>query len=897
MKWENEQLDIISAPISHLSVLACAGSGKTAVVIERVARLIEKKGLDADKISVITFTELAAAELSERFHKRLEKSESKGRPFTGTIHSFCLRFLRELDPVYGASVKVLSEGKQFALLYRKFEDWNLSSIAPDLTSKTKIVELAARTLDIAELDQIDPARLKAHNRAFYDAQALYKEWCEQTGYLDFAHMLTRFSRELAANRTFLAHVVAHVSYLVVDEYQDTDPVQERIFAQLSKSVPVMVVGDDDQCIYQFRGTTVDNILGFAKRFKSAEEKYLSKNFRCGSNIVAAASAVALRLSKRRAKKLTHHWRGGNIHVRSFRQLGAEAADIAGAILRYKEKGEVKDFSDIAILMRSVASYSQPYVDALKDHGIPFIIRGDRRLFESLDIEACLQLLEVISHPESRAEQLRRLLIGIGLPNSVPLVGTNDAHDDFDDMQVADWQALGVSGGLLARVDTVLGVRQRYRDQKYSSCLDIFIRTIVAADLFTARADELGQRNLARLSEIIFDYDEVTLGRNLRYLINYLKAYASRKFDSAQAPEPESGAVNILTVHQAKGLEFDIVFCPMLVAKRFPLAERGLSVALDPQQFDLSRYKTREEDERRLFYVALTRARKSLHISAASDIGLQAERDRSVFFQELADHKRTAWPMPQATRATKSFLPTFSSYSKIEYYLTCPYRYKLLFDISICTPPNAFFEFGKVMHLALRMAHDSYRLGKPLTADEVVGIYSQNFPQIRNVPKLTVSKIKRRAENAIRQYMNRHVAWLKGTISTELPFELILRVPVQGSDQPVHVLGQIDLVSNEGAPVLTDFKTGAPHDYIRTDLQLQVYSLAMQQNLGITPAKARVFYVEEDKSVEYEVTREWLNKGNEILEDALSGIVEGNFSPTPGEVCIRCEVRELCVHRM
>jgi DNA helicase II / ATP-dependent DNA helicase PcrA len=886
-----EQEDILKAPIGHLCVLACAGSGKTTVIVERISRLIETKQINPSTTWVITFTVLAAEELAFRFSQRLGTLSTR-RPRTGTIHNFCLSLMKDFDPTYAANLAVLSEGKQFAILYRNFDAWQLGEIAPELTSRVAILELFIRSHDVARLEQVVARDIEESNPAFARACGLYRTWCKENNHVDFTDILASFRTRLR-NGAFVDFLKEHLSHLVVDEYQDTDRIQEEILRSVAHFVPITVVGDDDQCIYQFRGTTVENILEFNSRFSGATKHSLSKNYRCRSNVVAAADGIVRTIRDRPEKLLVANDAGGTVSAKHFPDVRAEAEYIASTIAGAKRSGTLSSYASVALLFRSVASSSRQYVETLRSHGIPCVVRGDKGLFLEEEVLAVLAFLEVIAHPETGTEQVAMLLSGLGVTPSTEL------HKDFNLLELteSEWQMLGVSGVSRTVVEGVLRTRARYQEQRFSSFLDLYLVLLANTSLFAAENSELARRNLALISQIIGDYDEVAGGKNLRYLINYLKAYGARNFDTAQLQASEDGAVSVMTIHQSKGLEFEIVFCPMMVEKRFPQEERGNRLAFDSRAHDFSRYKTQLDQERRLYYVAITRARQALYVSAAADVGLKRTKRPSKFFQETAKYVATSEIVKSKGRK-KSDTPIPTSYSKVEYYLACPYRYKLLFDLGLRTPANPFFEYGRLVHLILRLAHQSRLSGTPLSVDELVGAFEQNFPDISNVPKITVAQMRRRGERAIRRYLADKGNWLAGTVATELAFEFaIAPQDSTGVVRSMVVVGQVDLLTTvDGQLCLVDFKTGKPHEYIRTELQLQIYALAVQQQFGLVPIQARVFYVEAEKEITFRVTDDWLKAGERELLTAAEGIVRGQFDATPGEVCSRCEVRKMCEYR-
>lgn len=896
MILEAEQIAIVDAPIQNLCVLASAGSGKTTVIVERVARLVVADALSAAKIAVITFTNLAADEVSNRIAIRLGRKGRDEVPYVGTFHSYCVHLIKEFDPALAARLKILTAGKQFALLYRKFSDWDLQACMPAETRKFEIISRVIRTFDFIALSQTDPELVQIHAPAVASVLREYTSWCEANAYMDFSSMLVAFRKKLD-QPDFLEFVLSRLEYLIVDEYQDTDRVQASIVSKLAEKIPVMVVGDDDQCIYQFRGTTPKNIIDFSHYVAGATEKPLSKNFRCRSQIVRLADEVVTKVPGRKTKILTADVSGGTIAVQEFPDVATEAAHIATIIEHQLRVGEIQSYSEVALLFRSVASHAAPYVSALRSRGIPVIIRGDRGLFDQLDVRRLLNLLEVVSSEEATADRLQFLSVALGCELSLPADWRGPSH--FDEFGVTEWSALGLDEGLQASAARILGLREKYTNGRFSSFLELLLHGASILDLFSPGKSESGQRNFARLTEVADEYDEVAGGRSLRQFINYLKIFAAKNFDAADLVPLGEDAVSVLTVHQAKGLEFTTVFCPMLVEKRFPLDDRSQPILLSGPAFDLSSFVTNESDERRIFYVAITRAKEYLVLSAPRDVGLQKPKRPSIFLREALPFA-VVTPAKVTTRDRDSEdkpINLGSSYSKLEYYLSCPFRYKVIVDIGVCTPPNPFFAFGQLIHLVLRLAHDSHLAGKPIEEAELLAFYETNFPRIYSIPKITVDQMRLRGLEAIKLYLSGKADWLSKTWQTELPFELSRAF--QSKQGPVEVVlnGQIDLVigDSDGYDVI-DFKTGKAHSYIRTEFQLQLYSSALREMFGRPPRRATVYYVEEKQEATYDVSDDWIDAGQQLFSQVAIGIAETNFVATPGSVCTRCEVRLLCPYK-
>ena len=888
--WTAQQRDIVESPLGNAVVVACAGSGKTAVIVERVGQLCASGRLAPDKVTVITFTNLAAAELQTRVALTFQKLGLDGFPWTGTIHSFCLHHLRQYDPEFGDSASVMTEGKLFALLFQKYKEWGLAAFGKEESAKTYVIEKVIRTLEHISLHSIDPSVIKERSPEFFALNETYSKWSVEHRSLDYQQILSSFYKRLS-ERGFQDYLAKDLDYLIVDEYQDTDPLQDQIFLEISKQLPVMAVGDDDQCIYQFRGTTHTNILTYTDRFTGATSLPLAKNFRSGGNIVSAAATVAEQLPDRLSKPFEHHWEGGLIRAMQFDSVDDEARFVAEEVRFLKEKDVISDYSEVALLFRSVSSTAAPYLSALDEAGIPAIAYGDRGLFGRHEVQRVMASLEFIQ----RSELLRGDAQIVGDVAGFSIMNDTDGRlpAELEAWSESHWKMVGATDSQAQTIGAVFELRHRYAEQKLTDCHSFLFEVFEALGFRSASTTDLAHRNLAILTGVVGDYQEIVGGKSIRMLVNYLNSYARKKFDSAQPAPGKHGAVNVVTVHQAKGLQYHAVFCPMLVHGKFPviMPETLLAVELNDSS---ERAKHRLNEERRLFYVAMTRAVAHLYVTYPK-VGKNGRKLRaSEYFYDLEKcaGKESDYIQSRGTPRPEESLVT--SYSRVEYYLSCPYRYWILFDVGYKTPQNPVFALGRLLHLILRLLHESYIDGAVLCNKELERLYNENFPDLSRLPPLARKRLARNMLKAIRNYQLSKSTWLEQTENTELPFSYRTSIETDDGSFPLEIIGQIDLITGGGH--IVDFKSGKPHDYIRTDLQLAVYALAYEQHAGRRAEAASVHYVEHDVTKTYEPSESWLAEFVEVLSQAASGIVAQRFDPTPGEVCTRCEVRRICAYR-
>lgn len=881
----------LHAGVSRICILACAGSGKTYNLTRTIAGLVQEHEADPKKIAAITFTNMAADKLKSELSSLLSDKSAASLMFTGTIHSFCLDLLRRHADQMIDDWQVLNQSQQFVLLNRFWDKWEISDVAPEKT-KTRTLERLCNTFNIVKMESIPASTLDKRHPEIARVFTLYSGYLRQNKYWDFADLISETLGRLRSDDTFKEQVLGSYEYIFVDEYQDVDPLQACIIEDLGKANAVYVVGDDDQSIYQFRGTDVKNILNFSRR-QDTETHVLSLNRRCPRNILAVAENCVKKVASRYPKKMLPARKSGRVVIEQFKAVEDEARFIADEVAKLIATGAVNSEGDIAVLMRSVASYGEKYINPLRDRGLRCVVRGGRNLFDSEEVSNVVSVLEwIVKDPN--------LVCHLGLIADLftGQIDTDSVAQDQDELGMPsedDAVRLGLTAKDLSKLKSLIELREKYYLSNFGSVLEIIIAVIAHLELISEECQESALYNLARFTQIVREYESVAATRRLEYLCGFIQSYAARAYDEGMPVSAAKDAVNILTVHQAKGLEFDYVFVPMLVEKRFPLCTNSQRWLIDDDLFPSHRYYNLEENERRLLYVACSRAKKGLYLTCSKNVHLATEKAPSLFFIEarkvrLPD-RNTEPELERSREEEKRFL--VSSYSALEYYLTCPHRYRLLVVYGIVSPPNPFFEFGRLIHSMLAFMNRALSEEKEVQFKEIEQQYNDSFNyafRAANLPHLTVEKQRARGSKALRKYYDTKGEWFENAREVEKDFEYM--------GENFLVKGRYDLICEpeEGQPVLIDFKTGQRHEYLRTDFQMQLYALAAVEQMTVPVDKAVLYYVDSGEEVVYDVQDAFLEDGRQNLKQVIDGIMTNEFTATPGKMCGRCEVRSLCEHK-
>ena len=616
------QRDAVSAPLTNALVVAGAGSGKTRVLVHRIAWLVDVEGVSPHGILAVTFTNKAAAELRARTESLLNVSARS--MWVGTFHGLAHRLLRMhwAEARLPQNFQIIDGDDQVRLIKRIMK-------AQDIDEKKWPARQAAWFIN----GQKDEGK-RAHEVAFGEdlfqithkrIYQAYEETCDQGGLVDFAELLLR-SHELWLNdATLLAHYQQRFSHLLVDEFQDTNTIQYAWLRVLAgRTAKVMAVGDDDQSIYGWRGAKVENIHQFAEDFDDVATVRLEQNYRSTQTILEAANGLIQRNTNRLGKELwSEGARGEPIKVYAgFNDLD-EARFIAERIQQWIDDGGSPN--EAAILYRSNAQ-SRVLEEALLRLNIPYQIYGGQRFFERAEIKNALAYMRLMEdrHSDTAFERVVNTPTrGIGdktLEGIRQLARTN---------QTSLWQAAkdGIAGGAFtARVNGAVGAFLLLIDELAEAVapmrLDELAEHLIdASGLMTFHGQERGERGLARkenLQELVsacrqFSGDLVfPFEDSDRAEVSVLQEFLDQMtLDAGDRQSAQGPSVQMMTLHSAKGLEFPLVFLG------------GMEEGLFPHRMS-SEEPGRLEEERRLAYVGITRAMQELYLTYAESRRLHGQ---------------------------------------------------------------------------------------------------------------------------------------------------------------------------------------------------------------------------------------------------------------------------------
>lgn len=904
------QLDAIAHRDGHLQLIACAGSGKTEVVARRVVELLRPRAdhaLAPQNIVAFTFTEKAAAELKDRIVRRVrdELGDVPGMAemYVGTIHGFCKTLLNDEIPAF-LKFDVLNQVQQ-ALFVDRYAQQSGLSTSRDLTGRPlvryKDTGRYIDALDILRQAELRPEKLV--NNTVAQGLQLYRKLLDTKCYLDFTAIMEHALRVLREDEGVRARLAQRVRHVIVDEYQDVNPIQEKVVAALADlGASLCVVGDDDQTIFQWNGADVRNILTFTARYPGARTVRLEENFRSSRAIVEVARDFIAQNSHRLPKAMqptdAQPSESGDVLALGLKDPDDEAAFIVRTIralhgTAFTEGTTTRGlaWSDFAVLIRSgLRKNAAPLVKALAAAGIPFLIQGMNTLFDTREANAARALFYyLVGRLDIDEAALRTVWRNADL-------GLSEADVEA---------ALTLAKDRKARLaDAAMERWSVYNLQR------LFLDFLEAAGLREERVPsgrgEVVFYNLGQFSQLISDFETIHFHSEP---LNKYEAFASFLQYGAEGEYAEGlqknayanpDAVRIQTVHRAKGLQWPVVFVPGVLRNRFPMAGMGGATAwhLLPEDavVDAARYRGGEGDERRLFYVALTRAQKYLIVTWAPVPGNNKAQKPSAFVEWLHGSKwvkrfeRGFADRARATPAPKeSVANVMLSFSSLKYFFECPYQFKLRVLYGFNAPLAEALGYGRSLHNALADVHKRALEGRATTVADVPDLLDTHLHLPYAYPAMN-DKLRESGARVLQDYLVKNRALLGQVEFAEKTIEIAL-------GGGVTVGGRIDLVyrrdTNETSIVDLKSTARAQAEDV-TETQLHIYALGYHELTARDADYVEIWELEEQRKKPRAVDPDFIDAVKLKVRHAADSLRRGHL-PTAASAqrCRTCDYCRMC----
>lgn len=855
--WTKNQQKAIETVCQNMQIIACAGSGKTTTMVEHILYLLNQPDIEPENIVAITYTEKAAASLKQKIFESYEKKhhslEGLANMYIGTIHGFCLYMLQEISDEY-KTFETLNDiqTKLFIKKHRKNngiydvtyhaknKNYPLFSERSKADTKTKAINAYKAFLDIGReygVEKLDKS-LQNHIKKYEQTLVTHK-------YFDFTSIISTALAKLQSG-VFDEFISDKIKYLIVDEYQDVNDAQERMIKYFSEhGTYICVVGDDDQTIYQWRGSNLSYIKNFSTSYDNVKKIDLDINFRSSKGITEIAKQVISqnnnRLNKNMQSKESQNYEQGDIITYEFDDRVSEVNFIINKIkqligCKYVRKDhEFKlDLDDMVILVSSVKKIPE-LISGLEKNNIDFIVEGTKNLFESEEIKILCDTLSLI---------FSKIAFENGSPNKEKTIDNIKATDIPDDL-IERWKKYTHIDKSDIKTHLETFVFSPFKTDDYEYTIQGTIKKLFMDLQIFYVEDEKVLYNWGKFTEMINDFEKINLDMVPSYRLKLFETFLKE-----EAPEiypegwlsPNFKAVKclrIMTFHQSKGLEYPVVFMPFLTKHSiFPQRNPGgLSAwGIINDNTIRQQYEDNPESIRRVFYVGMTRSEKFLFMTRSnhvSESGKTSYRTPAFPFMEAKNSPFKETRLYLEKEYEKSDKTKFSAdevitlnFSLLKDLFDCPYKFKITNIYGFCSPLNIRMGYGRSIHNMLDYIHKNYENINYNDSSIIESIVKKYLHLPYGSPKLYEAMTQKAIRN-LNSYIRNNASRFKYIKFSEKSINYSI-------DEYMFINGRIDLVRDEVNHTITlvDFKSSSEvlsKDQIKN--QLMVYVLGYESLTG------------------------------------------------------------------
>lgn len=887
MKLTVSQANAVNTINSNLQIVACAGSGKTTTMVARILNLLKQPSVNPENIVAVTYSKKAAVSLKQKIYKEYEKENKslKGlaNMYIGTIHGYCYFLLQNYSDNY-KNYELLEEvqtrlfmkrfrkeigiydvkyhckkGEPYSLVYPNMSN---SKFQEAISAYKTFLDIA-REYGVEKLDGLLQTYVKKYEQCLDDKKKF-----------DYTSIMIKTLR-LAEKGCFDNYIISTVKHLIVDEYQDVNDVQERIINYFyNKGTKICVVGDDDQTIYHWRGSNLSYIKNFQNRYKNVKREDLDINFRSSCGVTDIARQVIInnynRLNKQMNSNNTQKYEVGDIIAYDFDSRTSEIDFIVKKIkqlygVEYTKNGKTfgLDYDDMVILVSSVKKIPE-LIKALQDNGIDFVVEGTQKLFQAEEIQIICDTFSIIFNciSEYNKDTFSRAKIKIEQKlikrwKEYSPLGENDIEN-----AIVDFCAF------FAETDP------------YEYTIQQNLKNLFASLQLIDQQNEKVLYNWGKFTEIINDFEKIYLDMEPKYK---LRAFQTFLRDDAPTIYPEGWlspnfktirSLRIMTYHQAKGLEFPVVFLPFLTQNaNFPPRKPGGINAwgIFHNERIQNAYENDEESFRRLFYVGITRSEKFLFMTRSPQIFGNGKMYKKPA-QPFIEAKNSEYAYPDMCLDKKYLISKnkkFSSdevitlnFSLLKDLFDCPFKFEMLNVFGFHSPLNIRMGYGRSVHNMLDYIHKNYTKIKTFDDTEIKKIVDK-YLYLPYGSKVLRHAMTVKAFQHLRSYI----------VNNESKFDNIIfseKIIDYSINEYLFIDGRIDLVKNgiDNTITIVDFKSSSEvlsKEQIKN--QLMVYVLGYESMTG-----EKVDFIESyDKIVDMDKTKgekDCQNLGCEFIKNCF-----------------------------
>lgn len=1026
LKLNKNQKEAVKHDGSPLLIIAGAGTGKTAVITQRIIDIVQSGRAKPSEILALTFTEKAASEMLERVDMQMPIGYDEVQ--ISTFHSFADTVLRQDGEYIGLDTDYsLMTQAQSYILFRQ----NLFSLPMDIFrpvgNPTKSIGAVLQHFSRLQDEDVSPDKYKEFADAYVpgdDAEAdlkdqylelaaIYEAYTNlkfENSMLDFGDLIITLIRLFRERPSVLDRYASRYKYVLVDEFQDTNYTQNVMVNLLAlgkdpehatdaekAAANLTVVGDDDQSIYKFRGAAISNILQFKQVFPQSRSIVLNQNYRSRQEILDAAYhliqynnphrlEVTEQIDKRLKAAADFIEPEGDVIQRLHGHNSAEEADLiskeilglVGELDRLKQDSAIVDgkfddtgqgmfvdvrkntkkpyeFKDIAILARS-NSHLDEIKQALIYYGVPYKYGGTKGLYDQSEVKSLVSYLKVLADFEDDIHMFNLLqmdiwgltpreivdLMQLSKRNRISILaqmeelwGAKVSEIDYEEFEPSNILKKTLSAESISSLSNLMqlisvSLNLIKSGSTVGEVLYAFFKESGYLSSLTEREPEKNHhkvQNISKYFELIKEFENSNPDATIVQYVDYLD-YSIEVGENPRAEEQymeDLDAVSLLTIHSSKGLEYPVVFLVSMVAQRFPSKNYSDKIPIPDDLVGevLTHESDKEEhlsEERRLAYVAITRAKEALYVTSADYYGGGKQKKKpSAFLSEMFDGGEIAVPgkIRDISKSTPSFEVKVSSisddleikdlglnnvskisYSHVDMYEKCPKQYMYRYILRLPTEPSPALAFGSTVHNTLLEYYKRYNQpdlqGDALDVETLISIYEDKWIR-RGYENLKHETLRKEyGEARLREF---HAEMMgKGEDPIELEKKFVYKLDTFSLSGTID---RIDLVEelDDGTKVvdILDYKTGKVKEDrdVAKNLQLALYTHIAQELFGYKVRNASLIFVEHNEIKSANIEGELIEEALTKVRETVRGIREGHFDPEPGFFCSYCDFRDVC----
>lgn len=978
MKLNKEQQQAVEHTEGPLLIVAGAGTGKTTLLSERFSYLINNKFAKPNEILCLVFNEDATNSLEDKITDKLDTMYPD--LWVHTFHGFCDRILRlkAIDIGLCDDYKILKENQAWIILKQNLERFDLDYYKP-MGNQTKYLDDLTRHFKACKEEGIYPEQYQEYaetsqkNHDDYDenlrvkeiakAYATYQKVLLENNCLDFGDLLNYCLKLFKERPSILKQYREKFKYILVDEFQDTNKVQYEIVKILAEPRNnLTVVGDDDQSIYRFRGAAVENVIDFCKDYQDSKKIILKENYRSTQEVLDLAYKSIQNNNPNRLeyylqndndlskefnnlddlKKLSSNKKEkGDIVCSHYKTAEEEEKYIIDTIKNLKENWKKTDedykYPDFAILVRTNAQ-GQRIANAFKTEGIDYFFSATKGFYQKqviLDSIAYLKLLDNYHENSALMRILDSPVIDLSFEDyyKISEFSRKKTISLYEAIKLVS-TIKDISKAAVKKCDNLISLVQKHTQAlKDKSIVEIYAMFLNDFNYFDYIL-KLEKTNPYKAKETfdlieqflsqIKDFQNTSENPSVKEFVSHIdyELSSGEKGDINVGIEPGLNQVQIMTIHKAKGLEYNHVFIPAMHERHFPSDNRKDSIQIPKElingnsiTFEGDDKEIHIQEERRLFYVALTRSRYNVYLSWADGPDKRPKKV-SRFVHELnfdissyktIEHEKKIEIKEQPAKKINYKLPSALSYSQIAAFNNCPLQYKYRYILNISPRGKASLTFGKVMHGAIEaFCREYWRSGQNdlfngdgkkeiPTEKRLLELYGEKWRDEWYEDKIQKEKYKKQGEKSLKVFYANfkekpiNFAIIDGEIGLEYAFN--------ANFGGTKLKGKIDRIDElaDGSIRIVDYKTGEPKEKLakKDKEQLIIYQIIAENLLNRKVSELTYYYLTNGAELSFTTKDKEKDEVLERIEEIINEIKESQFLPTPGFNCKYCDYNGIC----